>query len=122
VRCEQGRPLMARQEATILCLSATQNTSALFPDLHSEHFRTTKLVPFQTLKHALAHGGHHHAGKPFLQPAMPRVVTTGGGVKFMRCEYKHSVLVCLLSSLCTSYLPLSNSGIGSMCTPVCMSA
>jgi len=66
----------------MLCLSATQNASALLPDSHSEHFRTTNLVPSQTVQHALAHGGHNHAGKPFLQPATPSVVTTGGGVEF----------------------------------------
>jgi len=82
---------MARHEATMLYLSATQCTSSVVPDLHSEHFRTTSLMPSQTVKLALAHCGHHHAGKPFLQPATPRVVTTGGKVKSMRCKDQHNL-------------------------------
>jgi len=73
-----------------LSAAATQRTSYLVPALHSEHFRTTSLMPSQTVKLALAHCGHHHAGKPFLQPATPRVVTNGGKVKSMRSKDQHN--------------------------------
>jgi len=47
--CEQGRPVMARQKATMLYLSATQSTSYVMPDMHAEHLRTISLVPSITL-------------------------------------------------------------------------
>jgi len=96
--CAQGHPVMAMQQASILYLSATQSASSLVPDLHSEHFRTTSLVPSQTVN-APAHGGHRHASKPFLQPATPRAVTAGSGVKLMCRRQGHTPLA--MQSYCT---------------------